>query len=140
MQDHTQVRWVLRCADITCAAIHYNMLQHTAPHRNTPQHTQRYTVLMSLMLLYTTIRCFYPHPSDLCLQHTAPHCNTLHHTATHYNTLQHTATHCNALQLQYADPTPIPVTCHIRGRDECKTIHKSTWQAELVSATRCNTL
>jgi len=31
------------------------------------------------------------------LQHTTPHCNTLHYNATHCNILQHTATHCYTL-------------------------------------------
>ena len=32
------------------------------------------------------------HICDICVRHTATHCNTLQHTATHCNTLQHTAT------------------------------------------------
>jgi len=39
---------------------------------------------------------------ELCLQHTAPRCNTLQHTlphtATHCNTLIHSTTHCNTLR------------------------------------------
>jgi len=33
--------------------------------------------------------------TQIRLQHTATHCNTLQHTATHCNALQHTATYCN---------------------------------------------
>jgi len=59
---------------------------------------------------------------NTALQHTTPHCNTLHRTATHYNwkdvalhlpweiyctALQHTtAPHCNTLQLKRCCPAP----------------------------------
>jgi len=55
--------------------LHLNTLQHTATHGNTPNKLQ-----------------FVERYFRITLQHTAPHCNTLHHTATHCNTLQHTAT------------------------------------------------
>ena len=77
------------------------LLQHTAIHCNTLQHTG--TGDISTPLQYTAAHCS-------TLQHTAAHCSTLQHTATHWSgryqyttatlcsTLQHIATHCNTLQ------------------------------------------
>ena len=65
--------------------------------------------------------------ADLCIDHTATHCNTLQHIATHCSTLQHTATHCNTLQHFYN-------TLH-------HAEHFTTFQNTLkLSATLCNTL
>jgi len=72
---------------------HCNTLQHTATHRNMPQHTARIAPVWHEYFMTGT-----NHSRHTTLQHTATRCNTLQHAATHCNTLQHTATHCNTLQ------------------------------------------
>jgi len=75
---------------------HRDVLQHTATHCNTLQHTAHCTTLLPSGCPATHCNTLY---------HTATHCNTLQHTAlpsgcpaTHCTTLYHTATHCNTLQ------------------------------------------
>ena len=63
---------------------------HTATHSNTHCNTLQHTLQLKLQHNAT------PH-QDMCLQHSATHCNTLQHTATHCSILQHTATHCNKI-------------------------------------------
>ena len=74
------------------------------------------------------------------MQHTAPHCNTLHHTATYCNILQHTATQCRTLQ---------PTATHCNTLQHAATDYTTSnfVSCEAVSsfrtahtATRCNTL
>jgi len=52
--------------------------------------TRRYMLSREVCLLHTATHCN-------ALQHTATHCSTLQRATTHCNTLQHTATHCNTL-------------------------------------------
>jgi hypothetical protein len=78
------------------ATAHYNTLQCTTTHCNTPE-----TVLeANAEQMVGTVQCKHtasthcnPVTCNTLLRHTATHCNTLQHTATHCNTLQHTATH-----------------------------------------------
>ena len=72
-----------------------DILQHTATHCNTLQHTTYLATHSDVWRDFHMLR----HTATHCntLQHTAIHCNTLQHTATHCNTLRHTATHCNTL-------------------------------------------
>ena len=62
-----------------------NLMQHTAAHYNTQQHT-------------TATQCNTPtSPQCDTVQHCSTlNCNTLQHTATQvHNAVKHTATHCN---------------------------------------------
>ena len=88
------------CNTLQHTAIYFKTLQLSATLCNTLQHAATH---YSTLLLTTTYFKTVHHSVMLCntRQHTATHCNTLqtlHHTATHCNTLQHTATHCNTLQ------------------------------------------
>jgi len=99
-----------------CHCTRNNMMQHTATHCITLQHTTCNTLQQHDQHTAThrdTLQ--HPqHPAAQCcnnmIQHTATHFDTLHatrcnniistlqHTATHCNTLQYTATHCDTLR------------------------------------------
>jgi len=78
------------------------LLQHTAPHCTTLQHTSKKNFNH-----YTSISIYPAQRYALCtallLQHTATHCNTLQHTATHCNTLQQTSGTKNSIVTMYTN-------------------------------------
>jgi len=133
------------------------VLQHSATHYNTQQHTE-----------HTATRCHMrnnflaasPHllavvsPSSVllanvlqrtalhCNTHTATHCSPLQHTAMHCNTLQHPATHCNSFlaasprRLAAIPPNTVLLTNVLNALQGTAT-HYNTLQH---TATHCNTL
>ena len=106
----------------TESSVYCFVLQHTATHCNTLQHTQFFFFKMTRQCTSGAPTCCSPCSTLCCstLQHTGTYCNTqtfffewigavnlgrLHLApyaprcvAAHCNTLQHTATHCNTLQ------------------------------------------
>jgi len=79
----------------------HSILQHTATHCNTLQHTTIQKTSASASGTTRAAKFVVEHISDTrphtathynILQYTATHCNTLHLTAAHCSTLQHTAT------------------------------------------------
>ena len=91
------------CNILHCTATHCNTLLHTATYCNILQDTA--THFNTLIFVGFWVHAVF---TNLLLQHTATHCNTLQHTATHCNTLQHTATNLLLHSWRKAHPCRAP--------------------------------
>ena len=82
---------ILPVCDANVTATCCNTLQHTATHRDTPQHIHAWSV-------FDNVSNCVRHPCHCSiLQHTATHCSTMQNTVAYCSTLQHAATRCSTL-------------------------------------------
>jgi len=93
---------IVRSNTLKYSATRCNTLQLAATRYKSLQRTLLVHVVLSfafaLAHLFATHCTFVCNTLHIFLQHTAPHCTTLHNTVMRCNTLQHTVTFCNTLQ------------------------------------------
>jgi len=131
------------------AAIHWNILQHTATHCNTLQNILHAYSCDRLKISSYRIKI----SSYRAQQHATIHCNTLQHTATHRKTLQHRCTRVTELESVLHEEISILSQCvavccilmalSITRSWELRSLHIEYWntlQHTATNAIHCNTL